>query len=164
METRKIYMNDGRQAEERSYIDEDGRKVTEIWTEEPKNPVPLRLAERVTEKKTEVITERIIDKVDLATGDIIERKVESIEPTVKLELREHIGLAAANQFITKGEAEAIAAQAMKTVKAQNAPKFSARNFVEARVKAQRVSSNMIDLILMGVIVIGAGVAVYKLFF
>jgi len=169
MDTKQIYMNDGRRAEERSYVNDEGNKVTELWTEEPN---PLKLAEKVTEKSAQVIVERVIDKVDLVSGEVLERKVESIEPNVKLELREHLGVERQNisNYATKEELVNVVAQAVadtignRSIQAQSVsqqPKLSVMSVVKDRVEQQKSSENMWNLGLIGIIVIGIGYVAYQ---
>jgi len=182
MEIKKVYMKDGRLAEERSYVDEEGHQVTELWTVEVS---PLKLTEKVTEKKAEVVVERVVDKIDLNSGEVLERKVEAIEPTAKLELREHIGAekqAASNcsssSFVTKEELLQAMAQVMADAQEKKMSatgeekkmsatgmlkKLSAKSIVEQRVMKQKTSSNMADLVLLGIILLGVGFVVYQFF-
>jgi hypothetical protein len=56
---------------------------------------PLKLRQRVVEKKKNVVYEREIQTVD-DTGNVIEAKVESCEPRVDLRLVDHIATVGVN--------------------------------------------------------------------
>ena len=78
-------LEDGRQAERR--ITDDGEvKVVEVFAEDER---PKKLRSRVTEKTRPMVVERTIEKVD-EMGEVVEKKIESLEPEIKMELRRHI--------------------------------------------------------------------------
>ena len=86
-----VYLEDGRRAEK--VVQAEGtntgevKVTTEVWAE-PK--FEKKLTQRISEYTKPVITRREIEYVDEVTGEVVEKKVESIEPNVKMELREHI--------------------------------------------------------------------------
>ncbi len=87
-----VYLADGRKADKLVQEEHDaatgGSKITtEVWAE-PK--IDKKLTQKVVEYKKPVVYRRDIETVDETSGDVIERKVESLEPEVKMELREHI--------------------------------------------------------------------------
>ncbi len=89
----KYSLHDGRRAERRVFETKDGNEaevVTEIYVEEER---PLRLSERVLEKKRPFVYERVIETVD-QDGNIVEQKTESTDPVTRMHLVDHIGLAA----------------------------------------------------------------------
>lgn len=86
----KIFLNDGRKAEkivQEQEVDGETKVVTEVWAE-PK--AEMKLTQRVTEHKKPVVCRRVIETVDENTGEVLEQKVESVEPDVNMQLREHI--------------------------------------------------------------------------
>ena len=86
-----IRLEDGRHAERlvREDVNDSGEAVTvtELFVE-PK--IEKKLAKRVVEYTRPVIHRREIETVDEATGAVVDKKVESIDPSVKMELREHV--------------------------------------------------------------------------
>lgn len=87
-----LFLDDGRRAEK--IVQEEGdaqtggtKTITEVWAE-PK--IEKKLTQRVVDYRKPVVHRREIEVVDENTGEVVERKVESIEPEVKMELREHI--------------------------------------------------------------------------
>jgi len=92
MQKQVVYLEDGRRAtkivqEEDNVKTGETKIVTEVWAE-PK--IDKKLTHRVVEHRKPVIHRREIETVDEETGEVVERKVESIEPDVRMELREHI--------------------------------------------------------------------------
>jgi len=88
-----VHTTDGRKGDKvvtASLTDAGEKKtVTEFWVE-PK--VEKRLSQRVVEFERPVVHRREIETVDEATGTVVEKKVESIDPDVKMQLREHIAV------------------------------------------------------------------------
>lgn len=98
-QTRTLWMEDGREAEERVVVQPvlnavgqedccEERTVRELYVE--KKP-PKYLATRVTEKKCPVVCERVTEEVDEA-GNIIERKEEQLDWGSKMRVVDHIGV------------------------------------------------------------------------
>lgn len=98
-QVRTLWMEDGREAEERVSIQPvlnavgqedccEERTVRELYVE--KKP-PKYLATRVTEKKCPVVCERVTEEVDEA-GNIIERKEEQIDWGARMRIVDHIGV------------------------------------------------------------------------
>lgn len=85
-----IILEDGRKADKfvREEISPSGesKTVTELYTEPQ---IEKKLSKRVVEIKKPVVVQRELETID-ENGDVIDRKIESVEPTVKMELREHI--------------------------------------------------------------------------
>ena len=86
-----MFLEDGRRAEKVVQLNLDPssseeRIITEIW-EEPK--IEKKLAKRVVDYKKPLVYKREIEFVD-SSGEIVERKVESLESEAKLEVREHL--------------------------------------------------------------------------
>ena len=90
----KFRLKDGRYGEtkisEVKDAEEAGRTevVYEHFEEEPRQ---LQLRKRVVEKKRPVVYERVVESID--GEQVVERKVESCDPTINMQLREHIALA-----------------------------------------------------------------------
>lgn len=86
-----VYLEDGRKAdkfvqEKAGVVEGETQVVTEVWAE-PK--IEKKLTHRVVEHKKPVVHKREIEVVD-ENGEVVEKKIESIEPEVKMQLREHI--------------------------------------------------------------------------
>ena len=83
-----MMLEDGRKAEKVvTEVHDEGKKVTELWVEPA---IAKRLSKRVVEYTKPVVHRREVETVDESTGDVTERQVESIDPEVKMELREVI--------------------------------------------------------------------------
>lgn len=86
-----IHLEDGRKAERLIQETADpntGEAITTIEVyAEPK--IEKKLTQRVIESRRPVVYRREIEHVD-ETGAVVEKKVETIDPDVKMELREHI--------------------------------------------------------------------------
>jgi len=87
-----IRLRDGREAEERvvEKLGDDGcvvERVTEVHAEPMR---PKLLEQRVTEKVKPIVYEREIDTIK--DGQVVEKRVESLDPEVKMELRQHLAL------------------------------------------------------------------------
>jgi hypothetical protein len=105
--TESIRLEDGRRAErvvKADCSDEGTVTVTELYVE-PK--VEKKLSKRVVEYTRPVVHRREIHTIDETTGEIVETKVESIDPSVKMELREHMVSKPkeleAESFVTRSE-------------------------------------------------------------
>lgn len=98
----KLSMEDGRQAErhikEEGYCEDEQKRVIDLYVEPER---PKRLAKRITEQRRPCVVRREIETVD-ENGDVIDRKIESIDPEDKMRLVEHIA--------TYGDTPELAAQ------------------------------------------------------
>lgn len=81
----KLNLEDGRIAERRSFTNELGNEVIELFTEPKRN---LNLDKRIINKKKEIISEQIVQTIK--DGEVVEEEVFSHEPPVKLEKVRHI--------------------------------------------------------------------------
>jgi len=81
----KWTLEDGRRAE-RHVKDSGEERVIELHVEDER---PLRLQQRIVEKTKPFVYEREIEVVD-KSGNVIEKKVESVEPKVQMQLVEHL--------------------------------------------------------------------------
>lgn len=154
----KIFTDDGRRAEKRYSIDEAGNRVVEIWAEEKS---PLKLAEKIIERSEEVVVERIIETVDPTTGEVLDRKVEAVEPT--MELREHqvSEPKAVSEYMTKSDfLEAMAQISGNKVVAKQ---VSAKNIVKQNVESSSENKDAFNIILMVVLAGLLGVLAYQWF-
>ena len=139
----RFTLEDGRIAERHTTTNEAGETVVEVFVEEKK---PLKLEKRVTEKRKDILAEKIVETIK--DGEVVERQVHSIDSGVKMELREHLGVAddvnALNYVSKKELADAIvagvkaamdnnpiAAQSIIVTKAQQT-----QQAIEGRVTAQ----------------------------
>jgi len=162
----KITMEDGRIAERRVSIDKNGDKHIELWAEEPK---ALKLESRVVEKHATVVSERKIEMVN-SDGDIVNVKVESIDPQSNMELVQHLGVATdqnASKYVTKDDLVA-ALVAVNEVQGQSmgmlsapAPVMSAQSVVQQNVEG--AGMGMTDKVLLALAGIAAVACGYVLF-
>lgn len=86
----KWTLEDGRRAERRvmeQVVGDEVERVIEVHVEDNR---PLKLQQRVIEKSKPIVYERKIETVD-ANGNIVDAKIESIDPKVQMQLVEHIG-------------------------------------------------------------------------
>jgi len=163
---KKIVMEDGRMAEQRTVVDANGDKHIELWAEEPK---ALKLEKRIIEKHATIVSERKIEMVD-CDGQITEVKVESIDPKSNMELVHHIGLATdenSSKYVTKEDLVA-ALVAANEASNQNmgmlsevAPMMSAQSVVQQNVEDAGVG--MWDKVLMALVGITGLACVYVYF-
>ncbi len=108
----KFILEDGRHAERHISTNEAGEKVIELFVEEKK---PLILEKRVIEKRKEILAEQVIETV--RDGQVIDVKVHSVDPNVKMELREHLGVAKDSElnalnYVSKKELGPVISQAV----------------------------------------------------
>lgn len=87
-----IHTEDGRLADRivQEFVDNstgEQKIVTELHVE-PK--VQKNLTQRIIEVKKPVVVRREIETVDELTGNVTERRIETVTPDPRLELREHI--------------------------------------------------------------------------
>lgn len=89
---KNFLLEDGRRAERVVREDDgcEGTKTTEIY-EEPK--IPMKLTQRVIEKKKPIVYEREIEHLD-ESGEVVEKTVESLEPKVNMQVVDRIVSAA----------------------------------------------------------------------
>jgi hypothetical protein len=159
----KFTLEDGRMAERHITLNPAGEKVVEVFVQEK---LPLKLEKRITEKKKEIVHEQKIETIK--DGEVVEVKVLSTEPNVKMELREHIAKTDKDQigainYVTKKELIDVVTQAVvagvtaakpqpvaqQPVAQKPAPLFRAQSIVEENVAAKKRN----DAIWIGVMVI-----------
>lgn len=174
----KFVMEDGRQAERHITMDGD-KKVVEVHVEPTR---PKNLAHRVVEKSANVVVKREIETIDETTGEVVDKKVESMDPADKMQLVDHIVAAPyltaqsveeSNCYITKQDLEkmasemasqtkeAILAATKVMAKYQEArdPKLSAMQIaVGEKVEAEKDNKNTTNWLLIGIALIAAGMA------
>lgn len=95
----KWIQEDGRRAERRiteTKFDSEGQaeRTIELHIEDAR---PLKLQQRIVEKIKPVMFERKIETINPLTGEIVERKVETIEQTVPMQVVDHIGVLDSNK-------------------------------------------------------------------
>lgn len=127
-----VFLEDGRRAEKivQSNLDpvsSEEKIVTEIW-EEPK--IEKKLSKRVVDYKKPLVYKREIEFVD-SSGEVVEKKVESLEPETKLELREHLKAQSAESvsaqsvdpYVTREELQGVVSEGLmmlaRTLKENN---------------------------------------------
>lgn len=151
LQIEKWTLEDGRRAER--HIKEIGdERIIELHIEELR---PMRLQQRITEKVKPFVYEREIEMVD-SDGNVVEKKVEAIEPKVQLQLVDHIAVASKPVNVLSSVKE--------EVKSVNGVKSF--GLAEEIAKQDKVVKNngMTDKILMGVIGLLAVGVVYMIFF
>lgn len=94
----KWIQEDGRRAERRvteTKFDKEGQaeRTIELHLEDPR---PLKLQQRIVEKIKPVIFERKIETINPLTGEVIERKVETVEQKVPMQVVDHISVVESN--------------------------------------------------------------------
>ena len=165
MTTEKWILDDGRRAEKRviETINTDkmeSEKVVELHMEDEK---PLKLKQRVIEKTKPFIYERKIETID-AQGNVVDLKVESVEPKVNFQFVDHIiaggSAAVASQSvggISKDEIVEMVKEAMKSTGPCHASVCSRKlkskgvvDEVENKIEKDNQPSIM-DKVLIGVI-------------
>lgn len=152
----KFTLEDGRMAERHITLNDSGEKVVEVFVQEK---LPLKLEKRVTEKKKEVVHEQKIETIK--DGEVVDVKVLSTEPVVKMELREHIAVAGKTEigalnYATKKElidlvTQAVVAGVIASKPAPSAsaptttapkPLFRAQSVVEENVAAKKKNDGL----------------------
>lgn len=107
-DVKRFMLEDGRWAERRvveNVKDCEGEKVTELHAEEVR---PLFLTERLVEKSKPFVYEKVHEVLD-KDGNVVEQKVEAIDPTSQMKVQQHILSAAAAKeeekprFVTSDE-------------------------------------------------------------
>jgi hypothetical protein len=120
----KLSTPDGRYAERRvsEAVDCDScgnhfesEKVIEQWEEDR----PLNLKQRVRERSKPCVYERVVETIE--NDEVVDVKVESVEPASQLQLVEHLGLdrsakAPESEFVTKDELQEVIVGAVEKVK------------------------------------------------
>lgn len=106
--TEKWTLEDGRRAERRVMENVqptgEGERIVELHVEDER---PLRLQQRVVEKRKPFVYEREIQTVD-KSGNVVEKKIESIEPKVQMQLVEHVAAAHGVSALAAGPASVAA--------------------------------------------------------
>lgn len=166
-------MEDGRMAERRVSIDDNGDKHIELWAEEPRS---LKLESCIHEKHATIVSERKIEMVN-EDGEITDVKIESVDPKSNMQIVQHLGLATdknVSKYATKEELKEVVIAAVSEIQAQSmnvdaqqiAP-FPPQPFLNAQsIVANNVESNswgMMDKVLMGVVGIAGVVLAYTWF-
>lgn len=170
-----IRLEDGRKGE-RHIIDETGedgsvKRTIEIYAE-PK--IEKKLSHRVVEYTRPTVFKREIEQVNEATGEI-ERRIESVEPNVKMELREHIvetpvSAQSQSEMVTRDELKEL------LLALKSSPNVSALSVEspEAVVPAQQIvkerqeskglfSNNYVKYPVLITVIVGQLVGLYFLF-
>lgn len=86
VQVEQITLQDGRRAERHTFVDADGKQVTEIFAEEKK---PLQLERRISKEKREYVAREVEETV--RNGAVVEQKVIE-HPEPEMEITKHIGL------------------------------------------------------------------------
>jgi hypothetical protein len=168
----KFKFEDGREAE-RHVIEEVGddgsvKKVIETFVE-PK--IEKKLSKRVVEHSRPTVFKREIESVNEATGEV-EVRIESVEPNVRMELREHIvdtPVRGNENLVTKDDIKDLI-QSLKTVQTVSAFSVPEPAVVPAQeiVKERVAKSNKYlkpSNLIIGTLILGqVGWLAYTFFF
>jgi len=182
MKKQSIHLEDGRLADKivQETLDPtsgESKIVTEIHAE-PK--IEKHLAQRITEVKKPVVVRREIENVDELTGEVVDRKVESIAPDVRMELREHIQTNVSalgvkedcDCYVTKEdmmEGFMAVARALNhddvpvSVKATSVGKVSMQEVVADKIEGTKIGMDLPGMLLWGTIAALSAVFVYVVF-
>jgi hypothetical protein len=176
----KWTLEDGRRAERRVVENklENGQseRVIELHVEDER---PLRLQQRVIEKTKPIVFERRTEIVDPQNGSVLEQKVESIEPKVKMQLVDHIvknnqvdaqSVPSESNVLKEEMVDTLVAAIKAKLDSQSVqnPNFSGKlkTFGLADEVAERVQNKFStkDMLLMGVVAAQIIGLIYILFF
>lgn len=187
VQVEQIYLEDGREAERRVTDDGDER-VLELYVEPPKPKPEKLLNKRVIEKKRPVVYERVIETVE--NGEVVDRKVEALDPKVEMKLLEHHVpaqqavvksvpkkevVAQEAKYVTHEELQQAILTAVKAVRRHDVaeekraapvaetPKLSMQEVVGERVEQSKTAS-IINIGLAALIAAQVGALGYLLFF
>ena len=145
----RVYLRDGREAEERvvEKMGDDGclaERVIEVHAEPPR---PKFLEQRVVEKVRPVVYERQTDTIK--DGQVVEKRVEALDPEVKMELRQHLGMVGeqASRPLTKQDV----LELLGELRVQPQPQV--RSALQDTI-AERVGVNKVDQVW---VIVGLGV-------
>jgi len=88
----EIRLEDGRKADRITVksFDPETREGVEVVETRVEPKVERHLARRETKKTRPCVHERITEIVDEETGEIVKKEIESIDPDIKLQVREQI--------------------------------------------------------------------------
>lgn len=129
--------------------------VYEHFEEEPRQ---LQLRQRVVEKTKPVVYERVLESVK--DNVVVERKVESCDPTVQMQLREHLGLIQDEPPKTDPcyatvedlkQAMLAVAEAVKDSKTTVSPRVRMQDVVQSDVNQKDKILTWVEYVLLGVI-------------
>jgi len=177
-----VYLEDGRKAdkivqEKLGVVNGETQVVTEVWAE-PK--IEKKLTHRVVEHKRPIIHKREIEVVD-ENGEVVEKRIESLEPEVKMQLREHIqsetqvaaqsvGKEDCDCLVTQEEMKKAFTEGFVTIakllkpdqsEAYEDTKVSAMQvMVGEKLEAEAAAPNKMGMILWGTIATLAAILVY----
>lgn len=183
MSKEQIRLEDGRKAERIvSEVSEDGvtKKITEILAEPA---VELKLYKREIEHSKPVVYKKETELVD-ADGNVIEKKVETTDTEVPLQLREHLATSAAIKTqsvedcdcsVTREELKEFAYTFATSLMANQAKDdYSDVKENPARMEVQSLKSKIVDnlnieenkwtIILFAALGLAAAFAIYAKFF
>lgn len=172
----KFNLEDGRTAERHISVNEAGDKVIEVFTEDKK---PLKLEKRIIEKRKEILSEQIVETVK--DGEVVDIKVHSVEPSVVMQLRDHIGRIENSElnpsdYFTKRDLAPLMAQTFSSLMAAQSQNVSAQSNIIVtkaqqaeialgdQIVAKKKNDTLINSILIGAIIIQCAVFGYLMFF
>jgi len=88
----EIRLEDGRKADRTivKSFDPESREGVEVVETRVEPKVDRHLARRETKKTRPCVHERIVEHIDENTGEVVKKEIESIDPDIKLQVREQI--------------------------------------------------------------------------
>ncbi|MHA2427794.1 MAG: hypothetical protein ACXADB_07205 [Candidatus Hermodarchaeia archaeon] len=152
-----IVAEDGRRAERKTLktFDPDSREGVEVVETSIEPKVDLRLARRETIKTRPVVHRREVELIDEETGEVLETEVESIDPEIRMEVRERIVSAAAlpkeeeSEFVTRAELRQDLLDVVDHLKEDRGySHVSAQSMVEQRLGEKSSLSSWVNVGLM----------------
>jgi len=161
-----ITLEDGRRAERKTVktFDPKTREGIEVVETSVEPKVNLRLARREITKTRPVVHRRETELVDEESGEVLQREVESIDPEVKMEVRERVVSAASLPekpevpFVTREELREDITHAMCVFdrKVNGDYAVSAQSMVEERLGGKSGTSwfNVALVATMGALIAG----------
>lgn len=161
----KFYLEDGRMAERHTFTNDTGDEVIEQFVEPERN---MSLNKRVTTKKKEIVAEQKIETIK--DGEVVDVLVNSVEPNVKLELREHIKTephASSGDYATKQDISRLVSDAViagitpviqslsvqKPPKEASKPLFRTQSVVENNI-SEKKKYNMSTIAIFALVATG----------
>lgn len=163
-------LGDGRRAERRVTQVANGQVVEKIVELHMEDERPLRLQERVVEVSKPMVVERRTEKIDPATGSVVEQKVEALENKSPMQVVEHIGVAQKSQVCEHADLVKAIVEALKTSKEDMVSVQSLSSGLKTLGAADEVASranakvSLSDKILVGIVAAQIVGLIYIVFF
>lgn len=155
-ERKAIRLEDGTKAEKvvREVQTDTGevQTITEIWAEPV---IEKKLTTRVSEFRKPIVYRRETETIDQASGNVIDKTVESLEPDVKMEMRDHIVSSQSveeepkeNCYVTRDDLKDLLASVLSSRETASSPAVSAQSIIEERASQSEPLSTKSLVLLM----------------